>query len=630
MKKLKYLAAALAACLLLSVSVPALEGEAAVLPPEEETTAPDGGNTGTPEGTAAPETPETPEEEPAPELEEAGAAPDLPEDPEPEEEPVLPEERAVARTAGLPALVRTSDEFRAALADESVERIVYQGRLTVKFEPDGENDLDAGTKTIEPANPDSDEDNLLFDQGVTLLHVSRHQGNTEDPDSQSVRMIYGREYNGGFADYALLMEAAQGWLGWYEYHGGSSEDPDAGYRLCYTLYCGGWEDAVDAAENLTAGHWFHPLSDPADENQIIFLQFGANHHGEEGDIVMDQNILVTGYTELLGGQNLTVTTGATLTTGGLTLQDVTEGWDYYYKGPGKSGLYVKEGSCVTIERWEGEDNREDGAYIDRAFLGAEGEVRIEDLKSGLTYEEGADIWSEYRPFLLFRDSLPEDEGPAGAWDEKGGADHITLNEGENGYAEGFLYAAWFGRREDGGPCGWWFDQEGAETSVVTDMDGERSGGVIPYWTEEDCQTGLTAVSPGEYLLFRYHDPDRWQEWEWPEGWIPNENGTDAAGTAIQGAEGAPIRISVESVPERSAGLEVREDGAVLVWPELPREALRRTARAFAVPGEGGPLEGEANPDEGSVSFAGRPEPGWGLILVDGDFRPVCGKLEITE
>lgn len=532
------------------------------------------------------------------------------------------------------AYVETSDGFRAALADESVERIVYQGWLTVEYEADEENHLNAGTKTIEPANPDSDEDNLLFDQGVTLLHVSRHQGNTEDPDSQSVRMIYGREYNNGFADYALLMEAAQGWLGWYEYHGGGSseEDPDAGYRLCYTLYCGGWENATDAAEDLTDGRWFHPLSGPADENQIIFLQFGANYHEEEGDIVIDRDVLVTGYTELLGGQNLTVTSGAALTTGGLTLQDVTEGWDYFYKGPGKSGLYVDRGSRVTIERWEGEDNREDGAYIDRAFLGAEGEVRIEDLESGLTYEEDADIWSEYRPFLFFGSSLPEDEGPAGAWDEKGGADHITLNEGENGYAEGFLYAAWFGRREDGDPCGWWFDQEGAETSVVTDMDGERSGGVIPDWTEEDGQTGLTAVSPGDYLLFRYHDPDRWQEWEWPEDWIPNENGTDAAGTDILGAEGAPIRISVESVPERTAGLEEREDGAVLVWPDLPREALRRTARAFAVPGESaaGPLPGEADPDEGSVSFAGRPELGWGLILVDGEFRPVCGKLEITE
>lgn len=58
--------------------------------------------------------------------------------------------------------------------------------------------------------------------------------------------------------------------------------------------------------------------------------------------------------------------------------------------------------------------------------------------------------------------------------------------------------------------------------------------------------------------------------------------------------------------------------------------LDRTASAFAVSGEGGPLAGEVNSGEGWVSFAGRPEPGWGLILVDGDFRPVCGKLEITE
>lgn len=58
--------------------------------------------------------------------------------------------------------------------------------------------------------------------------------------------------------------------------------------------------------------------------------------------------------------------------------------------------------------------------------------------------------------------------------------------------------------------------------------------------------------------------------------------------------------------------------------------LDRTARAFAVSGEGRPLAGEILAEEGAVSFPRRPRPGWGLILADGDFRPVCGKLEITE
>lgn len=608
MKRLKTLASILTVCLLLNPSALALE-ETEAFPPEEEKPV-----SLTGEGAAG----EAPKLEKSPETEEA---PEAGEDAEP-----------AARTPGLTANVHDSDAFREAVADGSVGEIVFHGQVVVEYLEDGDNDLDAGTKIIRPANPDSDEDNLLFERGVTLLHVSRHEGNTEDPDSQSVRMIYGRDYTEGHPDYALLMEAAQGWLGWYEYHDPDNRnDGDAGYRLCYMLYCGGWQDAADAAEDLTAGGWFHPRSGPADENQIIFLQFGANYHGAEGDVVIDRDILVTGYTELLGGQNLTVTSGATLTTGGLTLQDVTEDWDYSYKGPGKSGLYVNEGSRVTIKRWEGEDNRDDGAYIDRAFLGAEGEVRIEDLESGLTYEEDADIWCEYRPFLLTPEPLTED-GPAGAcWDAPNAADSLPL---EDGYAGGFLYAAWFGRREleDGslGPAGWWFDQEGAETAVVTDENGKPSGGLILDWTEVDGQAGLTAVSPGLYLIYRYHDPDRWEEWGWEDGWIPNENGTDAFGTDIPGAEGLPIRVQVESVPKRSAGLEEREDGTVLAWPELPRRALDRTARAFAVSGEGGPLAGEVNSGEGWVSFAGRPEPGWGLILVDGDFRPVCGKLEITE
>lgn len=597
MRKLKYLAAALAACLLLSVPVPALE------------------ETGAPGEDAAPE-----EETVSLPAEDAAEPPEPGEDAEP-----------AARASRHTADVQDSDGFREAVANGSVDEIVFHGQVVVEWLEDGENFLDAGTKTIRPANPDSDEDNLLFERGVTMLHVSRHEGNAEDPDSQSVRMIYGRDYTEGRPDYALLMDAAQGWLGWYEYHGpDAAGDPDAGHRLCYMLYCGSWQDAADAAEDLTAGGWFHPRSGPADENQIIFLQFGANYHGEKGDVVIDRDVTVTGYTELLGGQNLTVTSDAALTTGGLTLQDVTEGWDYYYKGPGKSGLYVDGGSRVTIHRWEGEDDREEGEpYIDRAFLGAEGEVWIEDLETGLACDENADVWSECRRLLFFPEPLGEKRGPAGTWDAYGGMESLTL---EDGYAEGALCAAWFGRQEleDGSlsPAGWWFDQEGAETSLVTDMNGAPLGGLIPDGTEKEDVTGLTAVSPGDYLLFLYHDPDRWEEWGWPED--PEEWRPVAFGTDVPGAEGAALHVRATSAPARRAGLEALEDGTVLAWPELPRRALDWTARAFAVSGEGAALEGEIRAEEGAVSFPKRPEPGWGLILVDGEFRPVCGKLEIAE
>lgn len=607
MKDLKTLAAALAACLLLSLPALALE-EADILPPEEEAVSSAAGNPA--EAPGPPEEPAAPGEE----------------NPDPEPAPLAGE-------AGITALVRTSDEFRAALASESVGRVVYQGRLTVEYEPDEDNNLDAGTKLIEPANPDSDEDNLIFESGVTLLHISRHQGNTEDPDSQSVRMIYGREYNDGYADYGLVAEAAGGWLGWYEYHGpDSAGDPDAGYRLCYMLYCGSWEDAVTAAEDLTAGGWKHtPTASAGDENQIIFLQFGWNRSEENNTVTVDRDVNVTCFLELLGGQNLEIASGAHVTAGGLSLELM--GSDYAFQDRGMSGLHVENGGSVTIHRWEGEDSREDGPYLDnggRPWLGAQGELRFDNLETGLVYDENADIWSEYRPFLLTPEPLAED-GPAGSWDALSGTDSLTL---EDGYAGGFLYAAWFGRREeeDGSlsPAGWWFDQEGADTAVVTDENGRPSGGLIVDWTEADGQAGLTAVSPGWYLIYRYHDPDRWEEWGWEDGWIPNENGTDAFGTDILGAEGAPIRVRVESVPKRSAGLEEREDGTVLAWPELPRRALERTAQAFAVSGEGRPLAGEVLAEEGAVSFTRRPQPGWGLILVDGDFRPVCGKLEITE
>ena len=227
--------------------------------------------------------------------------------------------------------VTTSDEFRAALENDDVTHITFSGRLVVESVGGG-NELYAGTKVITPEHRDSDEDNLIFAEGVTMLHISEHEGNQQNEATQSIRLIYGREYDGEQAepDISLLAEAAEGWVGWYEYHdendpnASGDDDPHAGHRICYVLYCGRWQDAVTAAEDLTANGWNHPAVKEGDDNQIVFFQFGSRRSSGR-DITISRDIEVTGWTEAYGGQNLVVQSGATLTTAALTLETIRLG-----------------------------------------------------------------------------------------------------------------------------------------------------------------------------------------------------------------------------------------------------------------------------------------------------------------
>lgn len=429
--------------------------------------------------------------------------------------------------------VTTSDEFRAALTNDAVKHIIFKGKLTVEAKA-GDNALYAGNKAITPADPTSDEDNLIFAEGVTLLHVSAHEGNKENPDSQSIPMIYGRNYDGKGAepDYTLLAQAAEGWVGWYEYHdkGASTEDdPYAGMRVCYIQYCGRWQDAVKTAEDLTAGGWKHPAVKSGDDNQIIFFQFGKARTVNR-DIILSKDVTVTGWTQVMGGQSMVVQSGATLTTAGLTLETMGER-EWGFLDVNSSNLTVKDGGKVVIHKPE-------GSYVNSPYLGAEGRVTIENLATGLTYDSKAEIWCEYHPLYLAAQEPAWDAVKGQCGDSQTGfASSFNMVQGTT--REGWFCGTQFQRRDEhNNAAGWFCDGESAETCLVVGADGKATEG-LTVAQGQDGKVVFTANATGSYKVYLYHnpkDPDVKKMWG---DWIPYGIGSD-----IPGTEGLPITVTV--------------------------------------------------------------------------------------
>ena len=487
--------------------------------------------------------PKQAEADPPAQQEEVNALPQQAEaDPPAQQEEVnaLPQQEGTGNPAGdvtadpTHVTVATSDEFRAALKNDDVTHITFSGRLVVESVR-GDNELYAGTKVITPEHRDSDEDNLIFAEGVTMLHISEHEGNQQNEATQSIRLIYGREYEQGAADFNLLAEAAEGWVGWYEYHAendpnasGDDDDPHAGHRVCYVLYCGRWQDAVTAAEDLTANGWNHPAVKEGDDNQLVFFQFGKRRSSGR-DITISRDIEVTGWTEVSYGQNLVVQSGATLTTAALTLETMGKRSGWGYVDANTSNLTVRNGGTVNI-------HRPDTSYVgeDNVHLGAEGRIAVENLATGLVYDENADIWCEYHPFLFSARPVETDgvppKGQAGDWNSLSG----TLSMTQGSTLDGWLCGVTFDRRDSA--CGWYCDPEGWETAKVTDTSGREAAG-LTIADAGDGKVRLTAVTAGTYRVYLYHNPEDFAD-EWGD-WVPT-----GFGTGIPGTEGVPLTVTV--------------------------------------------------------------------------------------
>ena len=470
----------------------------------------------------------------------------------------LPQQEGTGNPAGdvtadpTHVTVTTSDEFRAALENDDVTHITFSGRLVVESVGGG-NELYAGTKVITPEHRDSDEDNLIFAEGVTMLHISEHEGNQQNEATQSIRLIYGREYDGEQAepDISLLAEAAEGWVGWYEYHdendpnASGDDDPHAGHRICYVLYCGRWQDAVTAAEDLTANGWNHPAVKEGDDNQIVFFQFGSRRSSGR-DITISRDIEVTGWTEAYGGQNLVVQSGATLTTAALTLETMGKRSGWGYVDANTSNLTVRNGGTVNI-------HRPDTSYVgeDNVHLGAEGRIAVENLATGLMYDENADIWCEYHPFLFSARPVETDgvppKGQAGDWNSLSG----TLSMTQGSTLDGWLCGVTFDRRD--GACGWYCDPEGWETAKVTDTSGREAAG-LTIADAGDGKVRLTAGTAGTYRVYLYHNPEDFAD-EWGD-WVPT-----GFGTGIPGTEGIPLTVTVTASGgnRQDSGRDDRDD-----------------------------------------------------------------------
>lgn len=341
---------------------------------------------------------------------------------------LLPAPALAAGTEGLTvngdtAIVETSAAFRAAAADESVEHIIFKGDVTVEYEPDGENDLFVLGKTITPyadsdrydyyAYEDYDYENnrLYIADDVTLTHLIAHEGNHPNPLTQSMGQIC--NYN-----YDNLAEMAEGFVGWYEYH--DTDDPAdeyAGMRLCYNMYCGNWEDAVERAAELTEGGWVHSPSGGGDDNQLVFLLFGCQRDGAD-KITIDKDVRVDAMMYVMGGQNLEVSAGATLTVGDLELWDMSVDYDSCaddeerYR-PNQNDVVVKDGGKIDVKNYAMIENVGNGCEsrdYDGQFM-THGKIIIENPATGLTMEEGAHVWSLYKRVLYSERDLGDLVGP---------------------------------------------------------------------------------------------------------------------------------------------------------------------------------------------------------------------------
>lgn len=533
--------------------------------------------------------------------------------------------------------------FRAALENEDVRTIRFSRRIVIEALGSGKDALDAGTKTILPADPTTDEDQLIFGQGVTMLHISVHEGNRQNPDTQSVRNIYGRDYDGSGMeiDMGLLMEAAEGYVGWYEYHAADSKDsngsPDeyAGKRVCYIEYSGSWEDTIETAADLTAEGWKHtPTAGADDENQILFLQFGTPRTDNK-EIKIQRDILVTGRTQCFGGQSLTVTNNATLTTAVLGLE--TAGGDWGYKDAGSSNLLVNGGGKVVLHRWEGEDSREDGAYIPKGGvqLAAEGAIYLvgDDLKDCLTFDKDAEIFCEHHPLAYSPTPIESQEGELrgrpGDW-------IIQLDGLPGGVPTGWFYNIGFDVDRSTGTAGWRCDPEAAETLLATDADGKATQDLVPCDAGEDGSVRLYPLSAGDYRVYLYHDPAENPDYiEHPE-WIPHGVGTDVPGT-----EGMYLTLSVPDsallVPSTEIIDKTPDGKTVLRFVRLPGEVVARAKAVFAVsygPGAAaeqiteGEIE-EVYPLEWGASFQADLDGDSRVFLLDEHLRPIVPKMDLS-
>lgn len=524
--------------------------------------------------------------------------------------------------------------FRAALENEDVQTIRFSG--VIRLAPDQTGAplrLNAGMKTILPLHPDSDEDNLIFEPGVTMLHISRHEGNRENPETQSIRLIYGRDYDGKGKepDLNLLAEAAEGWVGWYEYHGGTDTEQDehAGHRLCYLLYCGTWQAAVNCAQDLTWGNWEHtPTASAGDDNQIVFFQFGKPRNGNE--ILIEQDVTVTGWTQALGGQNLTVKQGATLTTAVLELE--TMGGEWGYKGPGKSCLTTTNGGSTTEPKGRVYIHKPEGSYAQEAALRAEGSIDPGYFLDGIQADKDAEVFCEYHPLGFSKSPIKTGEGELKRSPEAWGLTEESTAvpaDGVTGYAYGFS----FERNPETGKFGWRPAPEGAETLLVTDAEGKPSRGVISC-DAGDGKVFLLPLAAGEYRLYLYHNPDDFRD-EWGD-WTPTGYGTDVPGT-----EGAPAVLTSAGAYQPGAYImNPLEDGRIPVDIELPREAMVLAERVLSVPGaEGGsPDFGELfSWEEDGVTYKEALFPkdwgwewGWRILLLDGELRPLVPAMTLGD
>lgn len=532
--------------------------------------------------------------------------------------------------------------FRAALENEDVRTVRFSGRIVIEA-GSGKDALDAGTKTILPADPTTDEDQLIFGQGVTMLHISVHEGNRQNPDTQSVRNIYGRDYDGSGMeiDMGLLMEAAEGYVGWYEYHTADSKDsngsPDeyAGKRVCDIEYSGSWEDTIQTAEDLTAGGWKHtPTAGADDENQILFLQFGTPRTDNK-EIKVQRDILVTGRTQCFGGQSLTVTNNATLTTAVLGLE--TAGGDWGYKDAESSNLLVNGGGKVVLHRWEGEDSREDGAYIPKGGvqLAAEGAIYLvgDDLKDCLTFDEGAEIFCEHHPLAYSPTPIESQEGELrgrpGDW-------IIQLDGLPGGVPTGWFYNIGFAVDESTGTAGWRCDPEAAETLLATDADGKATQALVPCDAGENGSVRLYPLSAGDYRVYLYHDPA-----ENPDYIEHPDRISHGVGTDVPGTEGMYLTLHVPAsallVPSTEIIDKTPDGKTVLRFVRLPGEVVARAKAVFAVsygPGAAaeqivkGTLE-EQGYNEWDASFQADLDGDSRVFLLDEHLRPIVPKMDLS-
>lgn len=447
---------------------------------------------------------------------------------------LLPAPALAAGTAGLTingdtAIVETSDAFRAAAADESVEHIIFKGNVTVEYDPYDVNDIFVLGKTITPyADSDSydyyayeddyayENNHLYIADDVTLIHVIAHEGNHPNPVTQSLGQIC-------YYDYDRLAETAEGFVGWYEYHDADNEDDEyAGMRICSNMYCGNWEDAVAQAAALTQGDgWAHAPSG-GDDNQLMFLHFGCQRDGAD-TVTIDSDVKVDGMMYVMGGQNLEVSAGATLTVCQLNMWDMRvdydacENYEDEYR-PDQNDVVVKDGGKIDVRNGtmiveQGEN--EYGEMDLQGRLHTHGKILIEDPATGLDMEEGTDVWSLYKRVLYSEQDLGDFVGPAGRdTDLPQLSGTLSMKNGKS--TEGYIYQLFFAYETagegdaddetftDGRRIGWRYCKEWA---------GEDGSGLVQpagLTLEEAGDNGLlkiTAKSTGTHRIYKLNEED---------------------------------------------------------------------------------------------------------------------------